>query len=210
MMVVEPTRRDRRRQETIDEILSIAEAIMDEEGVNGLSLSEVARRLGVKPPSIYKYFDSLAAIFDELFRRGQVAHLDALRHAMAGRHGLDAVGAALDASGRFGVARPALTQLLFFRPVPGFAPSEEAMAPSVEMVQLLRGAFLEAITSGEVGPKTDPDELVWLSSVIVSGVIGQTLANEPHLAWGVGRFSPQLAKLLDALPLLYPPTAKRR
>ena len=39
-------RRARRRQETIDEILDIAVAIMSEEGVNGLSLSEVARRLG--------------------------------------------------------------------------------------------------------------------------------------------------------------------
>ena len=41
----------RRRQETIEEILAIAEDVMTEEGVNGLSLSEVARRLGVKPPS---------------------------------------------------------------------------------------------------------------------------------------------------------------
>ena len=64
-------RRARRRQETIDEILDIAVAIMSEEGVNGLSLSEVARRLGVQPPSIYKYFPSLMAIYDELFLRGQ-------------------------------------------------------------------------------------------------------------------------------------------
>lgn len=210
MLVVEPTRRDRRRQETIDEILSIAEAIMDEEGVNGLSLSEVARRLGVKPPSIYKYFDSLTAIFDELFRRGQAAHCDALRAAMTGRHGLDAVGAGLDASGRFGVARPALTQLLFFRPVPGFEPSDAAMAPSSEMVGLIRAAFVEAIEAGEVAKTTDADELVWLSSVMMSGVIGQTLANEPQLPWGEGRFSPLLAKLLATLPLLYPPATKKR
>ena len=55
---------------------------MAEEGVNGLSLSEVARRLGVKPPSIYKYFDSLMAIYDALFERGQRAHLEAMRTAM--------------------------------------------------------------------------------------------------------------------------------
>ena len=72
---VAPDRRARRRQETIEEILDIAEAVMLEEGVNGLSLSEVGRRLGVQPPSIYKYFPSLLAVYDALFERGsQVAY----------------------------------------------------------------------------------------------------------------------------------------
>src|SRR5207245_1043353 len=76
-------RRARRRQETIEEILAIADDVMTEEGVNGLSLSEVARRLGVKPPSIYKYFDSLMGIYDALFERGQRTHLEIMRTAMA-------------------------------------------------------------------------------------------------------------------------------
>ena len=37
----------------MEEILEIAEQVMTEEGVNGLSLAEVARRLGVQPPSLY-------------------------------------------------------------------------------------------------------------------------------------------------------------
>src|SRR5215217_3291235 len=92
-------RRARRRQETIEEILAIAADVMTEEGVNGLSLSEVARRLGVKPPSIYKYFDSIMGIYDALFERGQVDNLDAMRAAMASAEpGLDALAAGLDAS----------------------------------------------------------------------------------------------------------------
>ena len=79
-----PDRRTRRRQETIDEIVDIAVDVMAEEGANGLSLSEVARRLGVKPPSLYKYFDSLDDLFDEIFRRGQQEHLEVMRAAMAG------------------------------------------------------------------------------------------------------------------------------
>ena len=57
-------RRARRRLETIEEILDIATEVMNEEGVNGLSLAEVARRLGVQPPSLYKYFPSLMAVYD--------------------------------------------------------------------------------------------------------------------------------------------------
>jgi hypothetical protein len=37
---------------------------MTQDGVNSLSLAEIARRLGVQPPSIYKYCDSLLHIYD--------------------------------------------------------------------------------------------------------------------------------------------------
>src|SRR5215213_11019197 len=84
-------RRSRRRQETIEEILSIAADVMTEQGVNGLSLSEVARRLGVKPPSIYKYFDSIMGIYDALFERGQQTNLEVMRRAIGrAEPGLDA------------------------------------------------------------------------------------------------------------------------
>src|ERR1035438_2079499 len=78
-----PDRRARRHQETIAEILDIATEIMTEEGVNGLSLAEIARRLGVQPPSLYKYFPSLMAVYDELFRRGQAEHLAIMRNALS-------------------------------------------------------------------------------------------------------------------------------
>jgi AcrR family transcriptional regulator len=204
-------RRARRRQETIEEILSIAEAVMTEEGVNGLSLSEVARRLGVKPPSIYKYFDSLRSIYDALFERGQRAHLETMRMAMAGSApGLDALAAGLEASGRWALAHPATAQLLFWRPVPSFEPTATAMAPSIEMVRLQRQALAVAAAAGQLGPGADSDEALWITSVLVSGVIGQAMANEPGLPWGQGRFSPLLSKLLGTLAALYPPEPARR
>jgi AcrR family transcriptional regulator len=204
-------RRARRRQETIEEILDIAEDVMTEEGVNGLSLSEVARRLGVKPPSIYKYFDSLLAIYDALFERGQRTHLEVMRTAMQrAEPGLDALAAGLEASGRWLLAHPATAQLLFWRPVPSFEATPEAMAPSVEMVQLQRQALADAAAAGQLGAGADSDEALLITSVIVSGVIGQAMANEPGLTWGEGRFSPLLPKLLGTLAALYPPKPARR
>ena len=194
--------------ETIEEILVIAEQMMDEEGVNGLSLSEVARRLGVKPPSIYKYFDSLMAIFDALFERGQRAHLEVVRAAMAeAEPGLDALTAGLEASGRWALGHPSLAQLMFWRPVPSFEPTAQAMAHSIDMVQLQRRALADAAAAGHLGPGADSDEALYLTSVLVSGVIGQAMANEPGTPWGEGRFSPLLAKLLGTLAVLYPPPA---
>jgi len=204
-------RRARRRQETIEEILDIAEDVMSEEGVNGLSLSEVARRLGVKPPSIYKYFDSIMAIYDALFERGQRANLDTMRTAMErAEPGLDALAAGLEASCRWSLTHPATAQLLFWRPVPSFEPTPEAMAPSVEMVRLQRQALADAAAAGQLGPDADSDEALYLTSVLVSGVVGQAMANEPGLPWGEGRFSPLLPKLLGMLPALYPPKPVRR
>src|SRR6476660_495377 len=134
-----PDRRARRRQETIAEILGIATEVMTEQGVNGLSLAEVARRLGVQPPSLYKYFPSLMAVYDALFLRGQLRHLATMRDAMGGAEpGLPALVTGLEASARWLLANRAVAQLLFWRPVPSFAPSPEAFTPSVEMVALQR------------------------------------------------------------------------
>jgi AcrR family transcriptional regulator len=202
-----PDRRSRRRQETIEEILTIAADVMTEVGVNGLSLSEVARRLGVKPPSIYKYFDSIMGIYDALFERGQRDNLEAMRAAMEGAApGLPALAAGLEASGRWALEHPATAQLLFWRPVPSFEPTPEAMAPSIEMVQLQRDALTAAVAAKQLGAGADSDEALFVTSVFVSGVIGQAMANEPGIPWGSGLFSPLLPKLLGLLAALYPPS----
>src|SRR5260370_20885173 len=62
--------RQRRRQETIEEVLGLAAQIMAEQGVAGLSIGEIARRMGIRPPSLYAYFPSKHALYDALFARG--------------------------------------------------------------------------------------------------------------------------------------------
>jgi AcrR family transcriptional regulator len=203
-------RRARRRQETIDEILEIAEQVMIEEGVNGLSLSEVARRLGVQPPSLYRYFDSLMDLYDVLFQRGQRAHLEVLQHAADGAEpGLATVHRLAEASTRWCVANSALAQLLFYRPVPGFEPSPEAMAPSEEMFRLQREALADAVAAGQLGRGADSDDAVRLVSILVSGTVGQTIANEPGVTWAKGRFTRLLPQLIDAIVTVYPPVPGR-
>src|SRR3954454_17967018 len=63
-------RRQRRRLETIEEVLDHAAAIMAEEGGAGLSLVEIALRMGIRTPSLYVYFPSKHALYDALFARG--------------------------------------------------------------------------------------------------------------------------------------------
>jgi AcrR family transcriptional regulator len=205
-----PDRRARRRQQTIEEILVIATDLMTEEGVNGLSLAGIARRLGVQPPSLYKYFPSLTAVYDELFRRGQSNHLAVMRDAMAAAEpGLPALTAGLEASGRWLLTNRALAQLMFWRPVPSFEPSPQAFAPSTEMISLQRAALADAVTAGQLGPAADSDEAVYLVSTMITGVLSQAIANEPDLPWGQGRFTPLFPKLMHLLAAAYPPAAAR-
>ena len=200
-----PDRRARRRQETIEEILDIAREVMTEDGVNGLSLAEVARRLGVQPPSLYKYFPSLMAIYDALFLQGQIDNLAEIRHGMAGAEpGLDALIAGLEASGRWALANRAVAELLFWRPVPSFHPSEEAFAPSVEMVELQRQALADAVAAGQLGPEADDEDAVYLVSTLIIGVLSQAFANEPDLPWGEGRFTSMFSRLMRLLPAAFP------
>lgn len=200
-----PDRRARRRQETIREILDIARDVMTEEGVNGLSLAEVARRLGVKPPSIYKYFPSLMAIYDALFLEGQRENLEVMRGGMQGvESGLTALIAGLEASGQWGLDNRALAELLFWRPVPNFTPSPEAFAVSMEMVELQRGALAEAVSKGELGPGANDESAIYLVSTLIAGALGQAIANEPELPWGEGRFSSWFPTLMRLLPAAFP------
>src|SRR3712207_2241788 len=72
-------RRRRRRQETIEQVLDVAVEVMSDQGVAGLTLGEVARRMGIRPPSLYVYFDGKNALYDALFERGWRELLDVMR-----------------------------------------------------------------------------------------------------------------------------------
>jgi AcrR family transcriptional regulator len=89
-MIAEPVarldRRHRRRQETVEQVLDVAVAVMAEQGVAGLSLGEVARRMGIRPPSLYVYFDSKNALYDAIFMPRAVGFSSRLRQHRVSSH----------------------------------------------------------------------------------------------------------------------------
>lgn len=200
-------RQARRRAETIDEALVYAIEIMTEEGVGGLSVSAIARRMGIQPPSLYKYFPSLHAVYDELFGRAARQQLAASRAAMApfGSGTEERLAAGVSSVVRWSVENPALAQLLFWRPVPGFEPSEDAFTSSVESMEMTRAEFAEAIRRGRLDPGTDLDEIVSMCTVVISGLISQQLSNEPGVSFESGRFSSLTDRAVENLLAAYRP-----
>jgi AcrR family transcriptional regulator len=191
-------RRLMRRQQTIEEALDAAVAIMEEAGVGGLSMSEIARRLGMRQPSLYKYFGSLHAVYDALFARGLDRSGGAIRAAVAeGPRGVVTIRAAGRALVRWAVENPALAQLLYWRPVPGFAPTAATFAPSVALMDQLRAAFAAAVRAGELHPDAASAEAPRLFTVVLSGLISQQMANEPGAGYDAGMFTSLTDAALD-------------
>jgi AcrR family transcriptional regulator len=195
-----------RRQQTIEEALDAAVAIMEEAGVGGLSMSEIARRLGMRQPSLYKYFDSLHAVYDALFARGLERSGAAVQAAIEeGPGGVATIRAAARAVVRWAVENPALAQLLYWRPVPGFAPTTATFAVSVAQMDQLRTGFAEAVQAGLLHADAASAEAQRLFTVVLSGIISQQLANQPGASYEAGMFTSLTDAALDMFFARYTP-----
>ena len=179
---------------------------MTEEGVGALSVSEVARRMGIRGPSLYKYFPSRHAMYDALFARGLAAEQAAVAAAVDGAdRGVPRIRAGAVAVVRWAVEHPALAQLLHWRPVPGFEPSPAVFAPSVADQVDARSEFAEAVRLGQLAPAADGDDAVRLYTVELSGLISQPLANQPGVPYADGAFSRLTETAIDLFLSAYRP-----
>jgi AcrR family transcriptional regulator len=201
-------RRVQRHNQTIEEILDLAIEVMAEDGVAALSLAEVARRMGMRPPSLYQYFPSKLAVYDALFERGAcqtLAILESYRSRIA-EDPLEGLAAAQAAWNEWVMANPVLAQLLYWRPVPGFEPSPKAYQPALQLQDLGWAALQAAVDAGQLAPAAASEEGGALYTILMAGVISQQLANEPAATAATGRFTRLTPTVLDMFVRYYAPT----
>jgi AcrR family transcriptional regulator len=74
-----PSRRDRRKQETIDDIKATARGQLADSGPTGISLRAIARDLGMTASAVHYYFPSRQALLDALIIDGFNSLAGALR-----------------------------------------------------------------------------------------------------------------------------------
>jgi AcrR family transcriptional regulator len=162
--------------------------------------------MGIQPPSLYKYFPSKLALYDELFKRGAREALAAFRAAVArAEPGWAALTAGIEAIMHLGLDQQVAGQLLNWRPVPGFEPSAEAYAPAIELVEEIRRVLQAAADRGELHPAAASEEGQALLSVLTAGVMSQQLANQPQASWDQGRFTRLTPRVLQLFQSAYPP-----
>jgi AcrR family transcriptional regulator len=201
-------RRRRRRQETIEQVLEIATSVMTEQGVTGLSLGEVARRLGIRPPSLYVYFDSKNALYEALFERGWRLLLAELTTTPGTGDPVGDIETLSTVFVRWAVEHPAYAPLMFWRPVPAFTPSAAAYAPASEVTDLGWEVLRSLRDAGGLSPDVDLEHAFRAWTALTTGVITQQLANAPGEPFETGVFTGTLPDLL-AMWLAHYRTATR-
>ena len=177
----------RRREQTRREILDAAWEVARASGLTGVTLRDVAERVGMRAPSLYSHFDSKHAIYDAMFGEAWSAYEQVKAAEEAGL--TDDMRQCAHLIARtffdFAVVDPVRYQLMNQRSIPDFEPSPENYAPAVRMLeaghQIARERGL-----------TDPDDFILLIAII-GGLIDQQIANDP----GGDRFARLLPRAVD-------------
>ncbi len=179
-----------RRQAIIDEALAHAKQLLDEQGAGAVSMSEIARRLGMRAPSLYKYFPSINAIYDALFAEGYRLTLAAIEEAVDGLEpGLEHLLTACRAMMRASFEERGLGSLMYWRPLVGFEPSPPSFEPSVRISLLVRADLAAAVRRRELAKSADSDDARRLLSILIAGIYSQQAANEPDASFETGAFT---------------------
>ena len=154
------------------EILEAAWELARAEGLAGLSLRDVAARIGMRPPSLYWYFDSKRAIYDAMFIQGNQQLLTRICRC---QHWPSDPRKMLRLCARrfveFSAEDVQRYHFLFQRTIPNFEPSAEAYATALQVVDEMRTRLAAA------GVRDDAAFDVW--TALVSGLAAQQIANDP-------------------------------
>lgn len=174
-----------RHEATRARILHEAWEIARTEGLGAVSLGELARRVGLRQPSLYNYFDSKLGLYDAMFAQGNQQLWDqvATRSYPADAHA--AIKELSRAVVSFCAADPTRYQLMFQRPIPGFEPSEEAYGHAIRFY----GWAAEILARAGIESQEDRD----IYTALVAGIADQQVANDP----GGTRWLKHMDGLLD-------------
>ena len=177
----------KRREARVAGIVDCAWKLAREHGISGVSLHALARKVGIRQPSLYGYFDSKDALYDAMFADGNrqlIEHLDALKPSRDPRVALKQW---LRTFARFALDDPARYELLFQRHLPGFTPS----AASYTLAEEVLGRAYSRMRAAGVTRQADIDCVV----AVTAGIIDAQLSNDP----GGTRWVRHLDRLVDLL-----------
>jgi AcrR family transcriptional regulator len=111
----------------LERVLQAAATIVDAEGLECLTIAQLATSLGVKPPSLYNHVASLDRLKDALTHRAVLLLLDSSRDSLAGVAGQDALNALGHSQRQFARAHPGLWATMQL-PITGWGEATQSAA----------------------------------------------------------------------------------
>lgn len=193
-------RRQHTREQIIEDIVQIARTMIQADGAASLSFNAIARQLGIKPPSLYTYFDSKHAIYDELFRRGFTLFVEQM-DVITQQEGTfrDKLVLFFEAYMRFAQENPDYYQIMFQRPVPNFVPSDESVAISFSALDRFTEDLQNILQSEGINPGMPYEQARDIIIALNHGLTEQHLANNPELPVGEGRYGGLIQQAVSVL-----------
>ena len=159
-----------RRGATRARILDAAWDLARRDGLAAITLREVARQVGMRAPSLYTYFPSKNAMYDAMY----AAAARQLAETLAGRAQAadprERLRGRMRLFTRFCVTDPVRYQMLFERPVPGFAPTPESLQITAAALAGTRADLQAAGVAGE--PAMD------MFRALITGLVSLQVAND--------------------------------
>jgi AcrR family transcriptional regulator len=147
MSETSPTRRERVRSATINEIKAAALDLMRTSGSGELRFADVARELGMTAPGLYRYFKDRDDLLTELIVDAYSDLADELTSAADSESSPDGrLTAVLNAYRSWAVTDPTRFALIFGAPVAGYTTPSEA--GTIASARRAMGALESALVTG--------------------------------------------------------------
>lgn len=153
---MEKSRRERLRENTLEEIKDVARQQMAADGTSALSLRAIATKMGMTAPAIYRYYPSRDDLITALIVDAFNALADAVTEAeaqVAPAAYTNRLLAALGAYRSWALAHPTDFQLIYGNPIPGYsAPNDITVPAVVRTFTVIVRVIEEAIQAGALTP----------------------------------------------------------
>lgn len=157
------SRRERLRENTREEIKTIARKHMQEQGTAAISLRAIARDMGLTVTALYRYYPSHDELVTALIVDAFNALADAMEQAdnsQPREHYAERLMAVMLAYRAWAIQNSANFQLIYGNPIPGYhAPREITVPAVIRGFRVVVGILAEAMANGELQASAEYQQL---------------------------------------------------
>jgi AcrR family transcriptional regulator len=161
---------------TRDRIFTAAKAVLDREGISGLTIRKVAARAGVSPMAMYRHFADKDALLNALVEDGFAAWEDVVRSLRA-KDPMEWLEELIEAFLDFALTQPHRFDAAFFLPAPNVRQyPDDFIAGRSPVIAMLVLRLDQARADGRMGDKPALEIALSLGA-LAQGLVSMQRAN---------------------------------
>jgi AcrR family transcriptional regulator len=172
-------------------VLDVASRLLEAEGPDALTMRRIAGEVGCSTSVLYTMFGGKSGVAEGLWLEG----FERLRQALERVEGDDPLGRLAELGRAYranALANRAYYAVMFQRPIPGFQPSVQAYAESLQPLRILVDAVADCIDAG-VFRAADPAHIAGVLWAAAHGAVSLELAGYEGAVDAEARFQDLLA-----------------